>query len=349
MDATPASAAYSTEPLATLPVFFKLNGRRVVLAGGGAPAVWKAELLAAAGAGVQVYAEDPSPALLELAARLPSIAITGRRWVADDLIGAALAIGAIEDDAEATEFRAAAMRAGVPANVIDKPPFCDFQFGTIVARSPLVIGISTDGAAPVFGQAIRTRLEALLPQSLRHWAKAAKDWRPAVQARNYDFRARRRFWEVFAARALAADGDPTAADRDACFAAVDGASDERGGVVLVGCGSGRVEDVTLGAVAALQAADLVVHDGDVPPAVIGLSRREAPKLAATDEEAARARVRTLVADNKRIAWLGTGTPLTCRRWLNRRDAFAELPLTLAPAVSICPACSGSCADAGGER
>ena len=40
--------------------------------------------------------------------------------------------------------------AGVPVNVIDKPAFCDFAFGAIVNRSPLVIGISTDGAAPVF-------------------------------------------------------------------------------------------------------------------------------------------------------------------------------------------------------
>ncbi|MBC8131143.1 MAG: hypothetical protein H7Y08_12575, partial [Rhizobiaceae bacterium] len=32
------------EPLATLPVFFDLAGRRVAMAGGGAGAAWKAEL-----------------------------------------------------------------------------------------------------------------------------------------------------------------------------------------------------------------------------------------------------------------------------------------------------------------
>jgi uroporphyrin-III C-methyltransferase/precorrin-2 dehydrogenase/sirohydrochlorin ferrochelatase len=31
---------------------------------------------------------------------------------------------------------------------VDRPAFCDFAFGAIVNRSPLVIGISTDGAAP---------------------------------------------------------------------------------------------------------------------------------------------------------------------------------------------------------
>ena len=61
----------------------------------------------------------------------------------------------------------------MPVNVIDKPAFCDFSFGAIVNRSPLVIGISTDGAAPVFAQAIRAKLEALLPHGFAHWAAAA--------------------------------------------------------------------------------------------------------------------------------------------------------------------------------
>ena len=43
-------------PLATLPVFFKLSGRRCVVAGGGDGAAWKTELLASAGASVDVYA-----------------------------------------------------------------------------------------------------------------------------------------------------------------------------------------------------------------------------------------------------------------------------------------------------
>ena len=65
--------------------------------------------------------------------------------------------------------------------MIDRPAFCDFSFGAIVNRSPLVIGISTDGAAPVFAQAIRARIEALLPQSFSRWVEAAARWRGAVK------------------------------------------------------------------------------------------------------------------------------------------------------------------------
>ena len=57
--------------------------------------------------------------------------------------------------------------------MIDRPEFCDFSFGAIVNRSPLIIGISTDGAAPVFGQALRARIEALIPLNFAAWALAS--------------------------------------------------------------------------------------------------------------------------------------------------------------------------------
>ena len=45
------------EPLAKLPVFWNLTDKRAVIAGGSDAAAWKAELLAACGAHVDVYAE----------------------------------------------------------------------------------------------------------------------------------------------------------------------------------------------------------------------------------------------------------------------------------------------------
>src|SRR5262249_27075210 len=161
---------------ARLPVFFKLEGRRAVVAGTSAAAAWKAELLAAAGATVDVYAPEPSTELLEVAGRLRSvITIHARPWAPADFAGAAIAVGDCDGDAAAT-FAAAARAAGVPVNVVDKPTLSDFAFGAIVNRSPLVIGISTDGAAPVFAQAIRARIETLIPQGFACWAEAAAPW-----------------------------------------------------------------------------------------------------------------------------------------------------------------------------
>src|SRR3954468_16851320 len=203
MTRTPAEARTPRMvPLARLPVFFALAGKRAVVAGGSAAAAWKAELLAATGAAIEVYTAHPGDEMREIAAQA-NVTIHRRDIEAADLAGTALAIGAFEHDAEAALFAALARAASVPVNVIDKPAFCDFSFGAIVNRSPLVIGISTDGAAPVFGQAIRAKLEALIPRGFADWAEAAQRWRKAIQSSGLSFAARRRFWQVFARFALA--------------------------------------------------------------------------------------------------------------------------------------------------
>ena len=55
--------------LAKLPVFFDLHGKRAVLIGGSPGAAWKAELLAAAGAHVNVYATEICPEMEALLVR----------------------------------------------------------------------------------------------------------------------------------------------------------------------------------------------------------------------------------------------------------------------------------------
>ncbi|MDX7952737.1 NAD(P)-dependent oxidoreductase [Lichenihabitans sp. Uapishka_5] len=336
------------ENLPTLPVFFKLRDRRVLLAGGGEPAVWKAELLCAAGARVAVVGTDICSALEDLATELgpEALHLQHRPWVDADFTDAAMALGAIEVDDEAERFAAAAHRAGVPVNVIDKPAFCDFQFGTLVVRSPLVLAITTDGAAPVFGQALRARLEAWMPEGLRAWAQAAKDWRPAVQDRGWSFRNRRRFWEVFADRALEeADRPPTEADRAACFDAVEAEAAHQGGsVTLVGSGPGRTECLTFAAARRLQTAEVLLYDAEVPAVVVGLGRREAEKRLVASEEAGTAMALAEASHGRRVIWLGSGNPATCIRWQERNRTLlaAGIPCTVEAGLSSCPRCARQC-------
>ena len=181
--------------LTSLPVFLELEGRAALVAGGSSGAAWKAELLAAAGADTRIFAAEPSQRIKELspAARIcrcrgaPGNPKTSRRSRRDPRA---------EDEHEARVFRAAAHAAGALVNVIDRTEFCDFSFGSIVNRSPLVVAISTDGASPILAQAIRAKLEALLPASLSDWAGVARDWRKRLD-RSLEAGQRRRFWERF--------------------------------------------------------------------------------------------------------------------------------------------------------
>ena len=265
--------------LSRLPAFFALEGKRAVVAGGGPAAAWKAELLSAAGARVEVFAPAPGEDMLALAAAQPrgAIVIHERAWTVADFSHAAMAVADCADNRAAAQFVAAARDAGVPVNVIDRPAFSDFAFGAIVNRSPLVIGISTDGASPVFGQAIRAKIEALIPKGFARWAEAARAWRPRVHKLGLPFRGRRTFWEKFTARAVAApDLTPTDADFSALVSPP--GAHETGSVVLVGAGPGNPELLTLRAVRALQSADVILFDDLIAPDILDFARREAKKM-----------------------------------------------------------------------
>ena len=268
--------------LACLPVFFSLQGKRAVIAGGSAAAAWKAELLSAAGAEAVVYAVEVCTAIKALAADPPNgrVTINRRAWTASDLPGAAVVIGDFDDKRGAAAFCDAARALGVPVNVIDRPEFCDFSFGAIVNRSPLVVGISTGGAAPVFAQAIRSKLEALLPRGFAGWTAAAARWRKAVSRAGLSRAGRRRFWQLFAARALAGrTGPPGRDDFDRLMAAA--AVDARGcgSVVFVNVDPDNPDLLTLGDARALQAADVIIFDDRVPSEALDFARREARKIA----------------------------------------------------------------------
>jgi uroporphyrin-III C-methyltransferase/precorrin-2 dehydrogenase/sirohydrochlorin ferrochelatase len=240
--------------------------------------------LSAAGASVDVYAVDTCSELLQLAAGRPAgnVILHRRGWTAADLRGAAIAVGDFHDDDGAAAFAAAARAAGVPVNVIDKPAHCDFSFGAIVNRSPLVVGISTDGAAPVFARAIRGRLEALLPKGFSRWTAAAARWRTAVRASGLSVAGRRRFWELFAAHAMAhADDGPGQHDFERFIAEVNdsaGSGLERGAVTLVDVDGNDPDALTLRAVRALHAADVILFDAQVSHQILDFARREAKKI-----------------------------------------------------------------------
>jgi uroporphyrin-III C-methyltransferase/precorrin-2 dehydrogenase/sirohydrochlorin ferrochelatase len=336
------------QPLARLPVFFALEGKRVLLAGGSPAAAWKAELMSAAGARVEVYAREICDELRRLIDERPrgEIVLCGSAWTLGDFEDAVFAIGAFEDDESATNFAKAARIAGVPVNVIDKPAYCDFSFGAIVNRSPLVIGISTDGAAPVFAQAIRAKLEALLPKGFTDWAAAAARWRVVLKESGLSFAGRRKFWQLFTAHAVAnPDSAPSDDDFGRFVAEVTGQGPkvENGMVTLVGAGPGDPELLTLRAVRALQSADVILFDDLVSCEVLDFARREAKKLLvgktgfgpSCKQDDINALMVGLARQGKRVVRLKGGDPLIFARAAEEIGACrkADVAVEVVPGIS----------------
>ena len=269
----PQSTTSRIGALATLPVFLDLKRKPVLLIGGSEAAAWKAELLAATGANVEVHSTTFCAEMLDLAARadlIGSITLIDQPWSLKAFANKSLAVGDAETEGEAKAIFSAARAAGIPVNVIDKPDFCTFKFGSIVNRSPVVIGISTDGAAPVLGQAIRTRIEALLPASLAQWAQLAKDIRGVVLQRFSAGSERRQFWARFARLSFGpfAENEPWRIGVE-CTSIV-GAS-----VTILTAPRFDPGLLTMNDVRALQGADAIYFETAVDVAILDHARREA--------------------------------------------------------------------------
>ncbi|HYW15713.1 MAG TPA: siroheme synthase CysG [Allosphingosinicella sp.] len=322
-------------PIATLPLFHRLEGRKAVVAGSSEGALWKAELLAAAGAEViALVGEDGDREKFDA---LPTISVERRGWTPADLDGAALAVADPAGPEDAERFVAAARAAGVPVNVIDHTELCDVQFGTIVNRSPILLAISTGGAAPMLGQSIRARIEAVLPLGLSAWAKAAQALRPSLKQRVKSFGDRRAFWERFVERAWAG-GTPDGAE-----SLVAPQPRRQGRVALVGAGPGDPELLTLKAVRALQSATFILYDDLVGPEILELARREAKRVAvgktgrgpSCRQSDINARMVALALAGENVVRLKGGDPLVFGRATEEIDACraAGIEVTIVPGIS----------------
>ncbi len=331
--------------LATLPVFFTLKGKKVVLAGGSSPAAWKAELLAATGAHVTVYATQVEPEMAELLARGDHgdrLVHLERPWALDVFEGAALAVADARDDEEARAFFCAARDAGVPVNIVDRPKFSQFSFGSIVNRSPVVVGISTRGAAPILAQAIRRKIETLLPQSLSDWAGRALRLRTLVLERLRDWPLRRAFWNRFSDLALSGQ-ESIETDDHQWIEAVRNNAPNGGCVTLVGAGPGNADLLTIGAMRALQAADIVLFDDLVSDDVLELARREAKRMMvgkrgrreSCRQDDINALMIKLAKQGKNVVRLKAGDPMIFGRAAEELAALdAEgIPTTVVPGIT----------------
>ncbi|WP_068313659.1 precorrin-2 dehydrogenase/sirohydrochlorin ferrochelatase family protein [Polycladidibacter hongkongensis] len=272
------------EALSVLPVFFSLHGKTVIMVGASDAILWKLELILAAGADVELFigTQEPSHELLDFIAERPKVRMRRQQWEPAAFIGKAFALADLTKGDEAARFYQSAKAQGLPVNIIDQPEYCDFQFGSIVNRGPCVIGISTSGAAPVLGQAIRQRLEAVLPQQLSQFARLARRLRPLVMSRLTTSQERRHFWWAFVDR-IWSEGSRNTLLKTDC-AAVAYAQVEHSNRNLaqktaltqyISAPLAGSDYLTLRDLRVLQTAEVIYYENGVPEKVLELARREA--------------------------------------------------------------------------
>lgn len=326
------------------PVFLKLQGRLVVVVGGGTVAARKIALLLAAGARVRVVAPELQAELqvLHAAARLEHVA---QRFAAEQLAGAMLVVAATDERAVNQAVSEAAAARSLPVNVVDDGANSTFVMPSIIDRSPVVIAIGTEGSSPTLARRLRAQLEAALPARLGELARWLGALRERVRDKFPDIEERRQFWDRLlssaAASAVLTDRMPEA--ETLLQAQLTAPSQRRGEVYLIGAGPGDPDLLTLRAQQLLQQADVVLYDRLVNPAVLERVRREAERVFVGKESGqhriTQERIHALMLEyagrGLRVARLKGGDPFIFGRGGEEIEALsrAGVPFIVVPGVT----------------
>jgi precorrin-2 dehydrogenase/sirohydrochlorin ferrochelatase len=149
--------------MAKYPIFLELQGRRVVLVGGGAVAVRKAGVLLEAGARLVVVAEEATGVLTTMCSQQGAKLIRSR-YAKEYIAEASLVVAATNDAKVNRQVYADCQALGILCNVVDDPEFCDFFVPAVVKRGDLQIAISTEGNCPAYAGHLRKKLEAIFTE-----------------------------------------------------------------------------------------------------------------------------------------------------------------------------------------
>jgi len=169
------------------PAFLKLQGRRVVVVGGGPVAASKLAALQAAGAQVLVVAPEICDAI-----RAADVEIIQRTFAPADLDLAWFVVAAAPPDVNRLVAQEAERRQ-IFVNAVDDPSNASVYLGGVVRRPGVTLAISTDGAAPALAGLLREALDHMLPDdvTLGIWNARAREIRQTWRTRGVPMEARR--------------------------------------------------------------------------------------------------------------------------------------------------------------
>ena len=255
----------------SFPAYFPLAGRKVVIAGSGEAADNKARLF------------EGSPATL--------VRVDGHAaFLPGTYAGAVLAFVAGDDEVFLQAAASAARAARVLVNVVDKPAMSDFNTPAVIDRGEVVAAVGTGGASPTLATKLRNDIEAQVPEGSGRLAALLRKFQDEVRGALPALHERRAFLRdavVGEAAQAAMAGDMETAGTLFRQALAKGVGRE--GKVRFIAGKGPSDLLTLRALRALGAADVLIADEGADPEVLAMARRDVQRL-----DVAEANAQTLV-------------------------------------------------------
>lgn len=335
----------------TLPLGFRLQGEPCLVVGGGEIAARKVSLILRAGAQVTLVAPEVLPALQQ-AIEAKGGRVLARVYHDSDIDDQALVVAATDDTELNARVSAACKARRIPVNVVDSPALCSVIFPAIVDRSPLLIGISSNGVSPVLARMLRGKIESMIPAGYGQLASLLGEFRAQAKSTFADTSARRAFWEaqlsgpmpelVFSGRLEEA--------RSMLQEAFEQPSAKPSGeVYLVGAGPGDPDLLTFKALRLMQQADVIVYDRLVSEPVLDLCRRDAERIYvgkaradhALPQEGINALLVRLARQGLRVCRLKGGDPFIFGRGGEEIEELADagIAFQVVPGITAASGCA----------
>lgn len=179
------------------PVNLDLQGRKVLVVGGGPVGEGKARGLVEAGAAVTLVSPVVTTPLQEMEAR-GELAVRLREFAPEDLEGFFLIIGATNDPAVNKQVYDLASARNLLCNIVDHRALCNFLTPSLFNRGPIQISVSTGGVSPTIGQLIREKISDVVGPEFETLLEISAELRARAQATIPGFNERKELLSEFA-------------------------------------------------------------------------------------------------------------------------------------------------------
>ena len=343
-----------------LPLFHNLNGKRVIVIGGGEIALRKVRLVAEASALITIVAKEYCADLVDIrdsnakkgVHNLELITAPYQQQYIENYPDAVLVIAATNDPELNREVSKHAQQAHMLSNVVDDPSYSTVIFPSIVDRSPIQIAISSGGDAPVLVRLIRTQLESLFPAGMSKLAALAGSFREKVKAKFSNGADRKAFWEEVFGGPIAEQAYSNNLDEAERLLKdkLDTTEEfKTGEVYLIGGGPGDPDLLTFKAIRLMQQADIVLYDRLVSKPVLNLVRRDATRIyvgkTAGDHPVTQENINQKMVDyaleGNRVVRLKGGDPFIFGRGGEELETLAEqgIPFQVVPGITAASGCA----------
>ncbi len=333
------------------PAFLSLQNRDCLVVGAGSNAQWRARALIRAGALVTMVSTETKPQLEGLHQYLE------RSFQQDDPADYWLVIAATGDEDLNAEVTKACETYRTFCHEVNNQEASSFALPAIIDRSPLLIALSSGGAAPALVLNLKRKLDRLIPAAFAQMAELLEHHQDRIEKLIPKQKERAKFWRPLLDAPLAL---PTASNTAAHFEHVlenaintyDPNAEKNSGngfVSLVGSGPGDPDLLTLRALQLIQSADVIVYDRLVSKSIVEMRRKDAQLLyagkAKSEHTMAQVSINQLLVDlaleGHRVVRLKGGDPFIFGRGGEEIETLAKhnIPFQVVPGITAASGCA----------